>query len=163
MKSNIVNVFDTEWTCYENGVFPEGERKEPIEFGLTTVDIRTRVILQTISIPIVPVMSRVSDYCTSLTGWTYERLKRQGITFEKACKRLIQKYGAHNRLLVVDSTGESFRLREHCQLLGVEYPFGIDELNVSTLFCLTTRQKRNISLEEKLQYCQTFASSCEIS
>lgn len=147
---NIANVLDTEATCYEGGVFPPGEMQEVIEFGITTVDLASRRIVKTISIPVLPVMSSVSPYCTQLTGWTHARLLKQGVAFSEALRRLKEKHGARGRLLVTDSNGDLELVGSQCRQLGVVYPFGEDHLNVATLFALLTRQRRNLSLEEML-------------
>jgi inhibitor of KinA sporulation pathway (predicted exonuclease) len=148
---NLVNVLDKELTCYPGGVFPEGEMQETIEFGLTVVNLRSLEIVKTVSIPIIPVMSKVSPYCTALTGWTMPHLQKQGVTFAEGCRRLSAKNGTQNRLLVTDSNGDVTGLRAQCALMGVTYPFGEDHMNVSTMFTLVTGQTRNLSLEEKLK------------
>lgn len=148
MRFNVVNVLDTERTCYENGVFPPGQREEVIEFGLCMVDVAARKIIKTVSIPVIPTMSQVSPYCTALTGWTQEKLRRQGVPFPEAIRRLAEKYGARNRLLVTDSNTETRCTREQCDLLGIEFPFGDARLNVSTMFALLACQRRNVGLEQ---------------
>lgn len=147
---NLVNVLDTELTCYADGVFPEGERQEIIEFGLTTVNLNTLEIVKTVSIPVIPVMSAVTPYCTELTGWTMAKLQKQGVTYAEACRRLSAKHGTIGRLLVVDSVGDVTSVRNQCALMAVPFPFGEEHFNVSTYFNLVTRQKRKLSLEEKL-------------
>jgi inhibitor of KinA sporulation pathway (predicted exonuclease) len=147
---NLVNVLDTELTCYADGVFPEGEKQEIIEIGLTTVDIRTLKIGKTVSIPVIPVMSTVTPFCTELTGWTRGKLLKQGVPYAEACRRLLAKYGSASRLLVTDSNGDVTSVREQCKLMGVEYPFSDDHLNVSTLFSVVTAQRQNLGLVEKL-------------
>jgi inhibitor of KinA sporulation pathway (predicted exonuclease) len=147
---NLVNVLDTELTCYADGVFPEGEKQEHIHFGLTVVDLRTLQILRTVSTPIIPVMSTVTPFCTGLTGWTKAKLTKQGVHYAVACRRIMAKEGSLNRLLVTDSNGDVTSVREQCKLMGVDHPFGEDHLNVSTLFTLITGQRENLSLAEKL-------------
>ncbi|MBS1995497.1 MAG: exonuclease domain-containing protein [Cyanobacteria bacterium SZAS LIN-2] len=143
---NLVNVLDTELTCYPDGVFPAGERSEIIEFGLTTVDLRSLQIVRTISIPVRPTMSTVSAFCTELTGWTAVKLNKQGVSYAEACRRLASKHGGANRLLVTDSNGDVTTVREQCKLMGVEYPFGEDHLNVASLFAMSTAQRQNLGL-----------------
>ncbi|HEY9788030.1 MAG TPA: 3'-5' exonuclease [Candidatus Obscuribacterales bacterium] len=156
MRSNIANVLDLELTCYEDGVFPEGERAEVIEFGITMVDLPTRTILKTLSIPVIPTMSTVSPFCARLTGWTPAKLNRSGVPYAEACRRILEKYGGRNRLLVVDSDDETEIVRVQCALSGngiapVEYPFGTSQLNVSTLFELLTGEKSNVGLDKMLE------------
>jgi inhibitor of KinA sporulation pathway (predicted exonuclease) len=147
---NMVNVLDTELTCYADGVFPEGEKQEIIEVGITTVDLHHLEIVRTYSIPVKPVMSSVSPFCTELTGWTAAKLAKQGVSFAEACRRLSLKHGGQSRLLVTDSNGDVKSVREQCRLMNVEYPFGDDHLNVATLFSIVSAQRQNLGLVQML-------------
>lgn len=150
MRSNIANVLDLELTCWKNGIVPDGERPEIIEFGITSVDLSTRRILKTLSIPVVPTMSTVSPFCTELTGWTEAKLRRQGVSYSEACRRLSQKWGAFNRLLITDSDDEALAVGRQCRLLGIANPFGASRFNVATLFQILRADKRNVGLDEML-------------
>ena len=149
---NLVNVVDHEFSCYRNGVFPAGERKEIIEGGLAVVDLRKLVIVHRLSIPVVPTMSSISDYCTELTGWTEDLLKKRGVSYAEYCRRVSVKHGARNRLTVTDSSGELAAVREQCALMGVDCPYGLDTINIAHWFSIVTGQRSNLSLEEMLAY-----------
>ncbi len=149
---DTVNVLDAELTCYPDNLFPPGEQKEIIQIGLSMVDLPSLTIIQRVSIPVVPVMSKVSQFCTDLTGWTEARLRRQGVPFAEACRRLA-KYGAVGRLLITDSDDELEPFRSQCAATGVQYPFGSNVLNLSTVFTLMANQRRNLSLTAKLAQC----------
>jgi inhibitor of KinA sporulation pathway (predicted exonuclease) len=152
MITNIINVMDLELTCYEDGVFPPGERQEIIEIGLCMVDRRKLTIEKRVSIPIIPTMSRVSPFCTKLTGWTEAKLRRPGVgmSFAEACRRMANLYGATNRLLATDSNGDVRVFREQCEFMGVPCPLGEMHQNVATLFALVRRNDNNLGLEAML-------------
>jgi len=150
MKNHIANVLDLELSCYPGGIFPPGEQQEIIEIGLTTVDLASMKILKVRSIPIIPTMSSISPFCTELTGWTEEALKRRGCTFPEAVRRLTELYGSRNRLLVSDSAGDRKAMDWQCAIFGLPTAFGDDELNVSVLYSIYTGDFRNVKLEEKL-------------
>jgi inhibitor of KinA sporulation pathway (predicted exonuclease) len=151
MKNHIANVLDLELSCYPGGRFPADERQEIIEVGLTTVDLRHMRIIRTISIPVVPTMSSISEFCTELTGWTEAALRKQGVSFEEAMRRLTHKNGSRNRLLVTDSRGDREVVEMQCAIAGLNgSPFGDHELNVSVLYSIATSDFRNVKLEEKL-------------
>ena len=114
------------------------------------MSLPTPVPTKSRSIPVVPVMSSVTPFCTELTGWTEARLRRQGVPFAEAIRRLSEKHGAASRLLVTDSNGDAELVASECRILGVPQPFGLDRLNVATWFALVTRQKRNRGLEHML-------------
>ncbi len=150
MKSNILNVVDLELSCYPDAIFPDGQRQEIIEIGLTTVDIRSRKILRSLSLPIIPSKSKISSFCTELTGWTEAKLKRQGMPFSEALRRLSEKYGAKNRTLITDSDDELGTIRAQCELFGLECPFDSGYINVSAVLSLLSGETRNLSLPDKL-------------
>lgn len=151
MKSLIVNVLDLELTCWPDGKVPPGQRKEIIEAGLTTIDLSSLTIGKSLSFPVIPTMSEVSPFCTELTDWTEAKLKRQGMTMKELVRRLATKHGAKNRVLVTDSGSEAETFRTQCELMGIDYPFGNETHNVSTMFSMLTKRFENLSLKEKLR------------
>ena len=150
--TNIINVIDQEFSCYPDGIFPPGERKEWIEVGITEVDFTTLEIIRTVSIPVKPTMSKISDFCTGLTGWTYAKLMKQGVSAKEMCRRLEQKHAAGTRLVITDSSDELEAAREQCVLHSVKYPYGNETMNISLEFSLVTGIKRRLSLENKLAH-----------
>ncbi len=151
MRYYLANVLDTERTCYPGGDFPDGEIQETIEFGITVVDLEARQIVSSHSIAVIPILSRVSNYCTELTGWTYEMLLQKGVDFRQACGRIVEEFDGLNRLVVVDSDSDLVSLRRQCELTGVSLPFGPAQLNVSALFSLLTDRRKNIGNEKLLR------------
>ncbi|MBX9950398.1 MAG: exonuclease domain-containing protein [Candidatus Obscuribacterales bacterium] len=151
MKSHLANILDLELSCYPDGKFPADERQEVIEVGLTTVDLHKMEIVAVRSIPVIPTMSSISPFCTELTGWTEAALRKQGVPFEEAVRRLVEKYGSKNRLLVTDSAGDRKFFDWQCAMFGKSSPFGDYELNVSVLYSIYTEQFENVSLDDKLE------------
>ncbi|MBY0358598.1 MAG: exonuclease domain-containing protein [Candidatus Obscuribacterales bacterium] len=147
----IVNVLDTEWSCYDGNAFPAGETAEIIEFGLSMIDLRSAQIIKRVCMPIVPCRSKISAYCTELTGWTAAKLFKQGMSLQEACRRLSEKYGAYGRLLAVDTDNEAQSVKEQCESFGLKYPFGPSTINVSTLYGLLTGKRSNLGLSTMLQ------------
>lgn len=144
MRYYLANVLDTERTCYPQGIFPDGEFPETIEFGITVVDLESKAIVASHSIPVIPRMSSVSDYCTDLTGWTYQQLLECGVDFKDACQRIVEEFDGLNRLVVVDSDSDLPAIRRQCEMLNLPMPFGAAQQNVSALFSLLTDRRRNI-------------------
>jgi inhibitor of KinA sporulation pathway (predicted exonuclease) len=148
----IVNVLDKELTCFADGIVPPGQQRDIIEFGVTSVDLHTLTIRASISLPVWPERSTVSAYCTELTGWTLPLLKKHGMPFGEACRRLRVKHGSGSRLVITDASEELDEVKQQCMDLGVEYPFGSDTLNVSALFIMLVQPQRQLSLKEMLEY-----------
>lgn len=151
MRYLLANVLDEERTCYPDGVFPDGEIPEVIEFGITVVDLVAREIIETRSIPVKPKLSRVSPYCTELTGWTHERLMEVGVDFEDACRLIVNQFDGLNRLLVIDSVSDVVALENQCSATNVPMPFGPHRLDVSLMFSLLTGRRKRIGNDKLLR------------
>lgn len=151
MKYYLANVLDTERTCYPDGVFPAGESQEIIEFGITVVDLAAREIVGSHSIAVVPAFSRISPYCTELTGWTLDELMARGVDFKQACARIVDEFDGLNRLVVVDSDSDLPAVQRHCLMAGVAMPFGTAVQNVSTIFSLLTDRRKNVGNQKLLR------------
>ena len=151
MRYHLANVLDEERTCYADGIFPDGEIAEVIEFGITVVDLSARAIVDTHSIAVVPTLSQVSDYCTNLTGWTYDKLLGCGVDFKEACRLLVDQFDSLNRLLVIDSVSDIIALENQCAVMKQPMPFGPHRLNISTLFSLLTDRRKQVGSEKLMR------------
>ena len=147
MKSHIANVLDLELNDWEI-----------IEFGITTVDLKSREILQTYSIPVAERYLPLRPDIAKLTGWTDKMLDRQGIPFDQACHKIKEKYGGRGRLLITDSEQETQAIRRNIHMRwdslswkqAEVFPFGLDQINVSSLFKIKTGDFTNRSLTDML-------------
>lgn len=149
MKSHIALALDLE--IDENKV---------IEIGLTEIDLKSRNILRTYSMPIKPssywasepYFCWISEEVSILTGWTYGKLNKSGVTLAEACRRIQEKYGGLNRLLITDSDLETEALKRSVfKAHPAHYPFGDSTLNVSHLFSILFREfGSSIGLDEML-------------
>lgn len=145
-----VLVIDTEDTCYENNRWPEGEQQDVIEFGITEVDLRNRTITRSESLLVKPLRSRVSEYCTQLTGWTQEDVDK-GMSLLEATQILQQKYDSRNRLWLSQGEFDRVVIKENCASLGVPYPFSKRHLNMQTLYSLLTGHGRAVGMMRQLE------------
>ncbi|MFC8586383.1 exonuclease domain-containing protein [Streptomyces sp. NPDC057217] len=128
----LVNVVDVEATCWE-GERPPGEVSEIIEIGLTVVDLDARERLSRHRILVRPVRSRVSAFCTELTGLTQAEVDT-GLDFAAACRLLATTYEAGRRPWA--SWGEYDRKQfvHQCRATGAPYPFGRRHTNAKAVF-----------------------------
>lgn len=94
MKSHIANVLDVE---HQNGII--------IEIGWTEVDLQKRKILKSYSYPVKAAIV-ISDEIQELTGWTTNKLQKQGESLTAIYRRLIDDRGLVGRLMVVDHPNE---------------------------------------------------------
>src|SRR2546430_1508856 len=82
----FVNVVDVEATCWAGGP-PAGESSEIIEIGVCVVDTDDWRRVERRSILVRPRRSRVSPFCTELTGLTQADVDG-GVDFATACALL---------------------------------------------------------------------------
>ncbi|WP_309114187.1 3'-5' exonuclease [Saccharothrix sp.] len=129
---SIINVVDVEATCWE-GTPPPGQTNEIIEIGLTVVDLAEGVRTARHRILVRPQRSRVSPFCTELTGLTQAEVDT-GVTFAQACKILAAEHNANR--LPWTSWGDYDRnqFTRQCKATGVAYPFSHDHTNAKLVF-----------------------------
>ena len=74
---NTTYVVDVEATCWDtqNGEQAEGPN-EVIEIGIVALDIKTLNVTKKGSYPVRPRFTKVSPFCTQLTGWTQQDVDR---------------------------------------------------------------------------------------
>ncbi|MFG1809582.1 exonuclease domain-containing protein [Streptomyces sp. NPDC049040] len=128
----LLNVVDVEATCWE-GQPPSGEVSEIIEIGLTVVDLRAGRRLAKHRLPVRPARSKVSPFCTGLTGLTQAEVD-QGLSFAEACRTLAAEHRAGE--LPWASWGDYDRKQFVRQCLDTEtqYPFGHRHINAKAAF-----------------------------
>lgn len=105
--AGLLNVIDLEATCWD-GQPPPGEVSEIVEIGLAVVD---------------PTRSRVSAFCTELTGITQAEADR-GVSLARACDTLVREHGAGARPWASWGDYDRKQFVRQCAADGVPYPFG---------------------------------------
>lgn len=76
---DYVLVVDVESTCWERGEDrPHGQVSEIIEVGIAKVGVQEKKVLTGHRYLILPQLSGISPFCTQLTGWTLDSLKKEG-------------------------------------------------------------------------------------
>jgi inhibitor of KinA sporulation pathway (predicted exonuclease) len=126
-------VIDLEATCWR-GNPPEGMYNEIIEFGIATVDFKTKKILETDSIIVKPRFSEISAFCTELTTLTQSFIDEHGISFEEACEKLRTKYKSEKRIWASWGKYDLNQIEKDCALHKVKFPMGRDHYNLKPLF-----------------------------
>ncbi|MFF8614850.1 exonuclease domain-containing protein [Streptomyces sp. NPDC015350] len=144
----LLNVIDIEATCWD-GQPPPGAVSEIIEIGLTVVDLRAaaaaspaRTGSRKPMIPgriarhrilVRPARSKVSDFCTELTGLTQAEVDT-GVSFAEACRLLAAEH--RSGTLPWASWGDYDRnqFTRQCRATGTTYPFGHRHTNAKIPF-----------------------------
>ncbi|MFC0541963.1 exonuclease domain-containing protein [Kutzneria chonburiensis] len=138
MTARLVNVVDVEATCWE-GSPPPGQVSEIIEIGLTVVDLVARERLAKHRILVRPKASRVSGFCTSLTGLTQSEVDG-GVSFADACAQLVDEHEAGRRGWASWGDYDRKQFTRQCRATGVPYPFGARHTNAKAVFAGSGRQ-----------------------
>ncbi|MER6097982.1 3'-5' exonuclease [Streptomyces sp. NPDC001728] len=129
---NLVNVVDVEATCWE-GERPPGVVSEIIEIGLTVVDLDARERVSRHRVLVRPTRSRVSAFCTGLTGLTQAEVDG-GLDFAAACRLLATTYGAGVRPWASWGDYDRGQFTRQCRATGTRYPFGYRHTNAKVVF-----------------------------
>ncbi|WP_116020823.1 3'-5' exonuclease [Thermomonospora umbrina] len=145
----LLNVVDVEATCW-TGRPPQGQIHEIIEIGLCVVDLDSRERVARHRILVRPERSRVSPFCTELTGLTQEEVDG-GVPFEEACA--ILERGHHARSRPWASWGDYDRKQFERQCVeGVDYPFGARHTNAKAAFSLAFGLSRRLGMAGALEH-----------
>jgi inhibitor of KinA sporulation pathway (predicted exonuclease) len=150
-KLDQIIVIDVEATCWEDHP-PDKEESEIIEIGLCVVDVQRGERIGRERIVVKPSRSRVSPFCTQLTGLTQAEVET-GRSFGDACRYLGQHYHTRQRTWASYGDYDRRQFERQCQRDTVPYPFGPTHLNVKNLCALRSTLEHEVSLAKALEYC----------
>lgn len=149
----LLNVIDVEATCWD-GQPPPGSVNEIIEIGLTVVDVSARRRVSRHRVLVRPVRSRVSGFCTELTGLTQAEVER-GVSFAEACRVLVEEYGAGERPWASWGEYDRRQFARQSQADRVAYPFGYPtertHTNAKAVFTEAYGLRRKPGMSQALQ------------
>ncbi|WP_433517645.1 exonuclease domain-containing protein [Nonomuraea sp. CA-143628] len=148
VNEHLLNVVDVEATCWE-GQPPPGQVSEIIEIGLTVVDLRAGERLAKHRLLVRPARSRVSPFCTELTGLTQTEVDG-GLPFAEACRALAARH--QTALLPWASWGDYDRnqFTRQCHQTGTEYPFCRRHTNAKVAFTVSNGLRRRPGMAQAL-------------
>ena len=132
MNGQLLNVVDVEATCWEGGP-PPGQVSEIIEIGLCVVDVTRRERVARDRIIVRPARSRVSPFCTRLTGITQDEVDG-GVDFATACALLGERHRADSRRWASWGDYDRKQFERQCSATTVRYPFGSSHVNAKQAY-----------------------------
>jgi len=132
--TNEILMVDLEATCWENDRIPTGQKVDIIEIGICELNRTTKAISRKQSIYIIPERSKISKFCTDLTGITPQLIKEKGIDFEDACEKIKEEYHSHSLSWAGFGSFDKEQMMQQCDALGIENPFSQHYINVMNLF-----------------------------
>lgn len=166
MGANLNKIYcvDIESTCWRTPQEQGAQPNEIIEIGICELQLKTRQITNKRSYVVRPSRTKISQFCTELTGWTQEAIDR-GENILKVLERIEADYRiAKNH--VWGSFGEYDRVKlssNEDQEGGLYKLYGITErqnpfartrahLNIKTLMAMKERLPRELGMSRALQY-----------
>jgi inhibitor of KinA sporulation pathway (predicted exonuclease) len=148
-RQDRIIVVDTESTCYENDKFPDGEKQEIIQVGYTFINPLTLELSDPFEIIIRPQRSRISEYCTNLTGLTWERVK-SGIPYQDAMKYFMRTAGTRSCVWAGWGLEDQDFIQQSSDF-GAIYPFGANYINLQDLHWILLGKNIKPSLKRSVE------------
>lgn len=132
-----VIVVDSESTCWDDFP-PEKEIGEIIEIGICVIDVDRLEISDSNRIIVKPQNSKVSPYCTRLTGLRQEDVDR-GILFPDACREILARHDTRKYPWISYGDYDRVQFGRMCRpnlYKTAPYPFGPRHINIKTMLAL---------------------------
>ncbi|GGY83751.1 3'-5' exonuclease [Streptomyces omiyaensis] len=150
MDPRLINVVDIEATCWEKAP-PPGAVSEIIEIGLTVVDLTARERVGRHRILVRPARSRVSAFCTDLTGLTQAEVDT-GVDFATACRLLARDHAAGTRPWASWGDYDRKQFTRQCEATRTAYPFGHRHTNAKAVFTEAHGLRRRPGMAQALAH-----------
>lgn len=147
---NNIIVLDIEGTCSDNKHWRKQNYSEIISMGVVEIEMSNFKIIPRDNILVKPIKTRITDYCTMLTGLTQVELDEKGIPFEHACLRLKTKYNTHKKIWASFGIKDKMIFRAQCFATKTEFPMGTQYYDVRNLSALLLGLKEEKGLNETL-------------
>lgn len=149
MKYDSINVIDLECLCWENGDV-NATYPEIIEIGIAQLNCKTLEITKTEQILVRP-QGQVSQYCTDLTGLTWDKLRKNGLDFLGGCNKMIKNFGTKSRAWASFGLSDKTCFMQNCKLKNIPYPFGDNYIDIANLIIFSNGLGSKISLIDALK------------
>lgn len=166
MGANLNKIFvaDAEATCWSSEAEQGKQPNEIIEIGMCEVNLKTRTVENKKSFVVRPHFSKVSSFCTALTGWTQEQINegddiRDVLGFIKDYYRITNNhvwasYGEYDRVKLSSSSVNKGNLLGLYGIAREDNPFAMmrSHLNIKTLMAMKEGLKKEIGMARALAY-----------
>lgn len=129
----LLNVVDVEATCWPGRIAPPGQTAEIIEIGVCVVDLAAGTRVARARLLVRPTRSRVTAFCTGLTGLTPEEVAG-GLSFAAACARLRREFASAARPWTSWGAFDRDLFTRQCRREGVAYPFPAAHTDAKAVF-----------------------------
>lgn len=148
---NNIIVLDIEATCSDDSRWKRHNHSEIISIGVVEIEMSNLRIIPRENILVKPEKTKITDYCTMITGLTQEELDEKGIPFEHVCLRLKTKYNTHKKTWASFGTKDKKLLRAQCFANNIDYPMNGQYYDIQNLTALLLGMREERSLCESLE------------
>jgi inhibitor of KinA sporulation pathway (predicted exonuclease) len=148
-----------ECTCWPDGKLPDGRNQrdlmEIIEIGIVQLDTRTLEIEKKESYLVIPIengLSGITEYCTSLTGITQQKIISEGLALDYALARMMTEFKTMKYEWMSWGDYDRPQFERECKRKKLQYPFHKTHTNFKYWFSLLTNQKVQRNVEGALDF-----------
>jgi inhibitor of KinA sporulation pathway (predicted exonuclease) len=149
-SDRFLTVIDVEATCW-SGPPPAGQVNEIIQIGMCIVDVHAHTRVERDEILVRPERSRVSAFCTELTGLTQEQVDT-GVSFAEACALLVERHDAGSRRWASWGDYDRKQFERQCAAAGVPYPFAPRHVNAKARYAEAYNIRRPMGMARALAH-----------
>lgn len=139
--------FDIEQTCWDVGEAPEGFIPETIQIGICEYNPITDIIGRKQSFFVKP-KSKISEYCTNLTGITEKKLK-SARNLSEVCNKVAELYSKHK--VWVSWGRDDLMLKKDCDAQNAISPVSNNHLDFSVFYTTMFGLRKFPSLVRSLE------------
>ncbi|MFD0684719.1 3'-5' exonuclease [Actinomadura fibrosa] len=150
-RGRFLNVVDVEATCWADKHEAAGQPHEIIEIGLCVVDLEAGERTERRRVLVRPERSKVSAFCTDLTGLTQEEVDG-GVPFHEACAVLEREHRSHSRAWASWGDYDRRQFERQCAATGTRYPFGRRHTNAKIAYSAAHGIRRRLGMAGALEH-----------
>ena len=150
MKYNRAVIVDLECTCWPEANHPPGEQTEIIEIGVCLYEKQSGLSKKQ-SIFVRPEYSRISEFCTQLTGHTWDSIRSKAVPFKDAVRTLEKNYPLKTSPWLSWGDFDRIQFEKDCVAKDIPYPFGRTHINLKAIFALFKQRSKGMSVSNALK------------
>lgn len=166
MGANLskIYVLDLEATCWRTPEEQGSQPNEIIEIGVCELGVKSKEVKNKFSILVRPRFTKVSEFCTELTGWTQEQVQ-DGVDIDDALALFEARtgaskhhvwcsYGEYDRVKLSSDPGQKGGLFDLYEIDRIQNPFARmrSHLNIKTLLALKEGLQKEIGMARALKF-----------
>jgi inhibitor of KinA sporulation pathway (predicted exonuclease) len=148
-RLEFINVVDVEATCWDRDD-PLAGTSEIIQVGIAQLDLNDLKVGLHERIYVKPVRSKISEFCSKLTGITQFEVDSKGMDFQATCEIIEGSYDTLGLPWASYGDYDRNQFDRNCKMRNARYPFGSRHINVKTLLAASLGWKSEVGLEVAL-------------